>query len=225
MNKIIKKKVILSTSIVIALFIVTSLIYLSFSKSQDIIRGSRGTLPYYEVVIPALGSETEIGTLEHEYGFAQGAFIVKITGAPVRGSMKVELQPGSPEDQVNQQSGATAPLTTDYYTMQAKVINIVNNRSLNNNDYSTITLLKYSRYSRNDTLYQHYKIDPEQEYLIFVYYDEKRNVFAYSDRAAYFVKNNQVFSTKNTPSIDSYSGMSVDQFAEILMPMKPFSLE
>lgn len=225
MNNILKNKVIVSSLALVTLFVVSALIYFSFSNNQDTIRGSRGTLPYYEVVAPANASMVEIGTLEHEYGVAQGAFIVKITGAPSNGRFKVELQPGSPEDQVNQQSGATAPFTIGYYTMQAEVIDIVDNRSLKNSDYSTITLFQRSAYSLSDPLYQHYKIDPEQEYLIFVIYDEKRDVFEYSDRAAYFVKNDQVFSTNNTASIDSYSGMSVGQFAEVLKPMKPFSPE
>ena len=223
MNKILKNKAIVASLIVIALFLVSTLVYFSYSKNQDIILGSRGSLPYYDYVYSVLGSEIEIGTLEREYGLWEGAFIVKIIGAPMNGTMKVDLQPGSPEDQVNQQSGSTAPFTIDYYTMQAKVIEIVDNRSLENADYSQITLSKYSMYSLSDPLYLNYKSDPEQEFLIFVIYDEKKDVFNYSVRAAYYVQNDQVFSTNNTPSIDSYSGMSVSRFAEILKQLKPFS--
>ena len=59
MNKILKNKAIVASLIVIALFLVSTLVYFSYSKNQDIILGSRGSLPYYDYVYSVLGSEIE----------------------------------------------------------------------------------------------------------------------------------------------------------------------
>jgi hypothetical protein len=178
----------------------------------------RGKLPYYSLSNPLL-TMAKVGTLEQEYQTTMGAAIVKLKGSPKYYENDIFLKPGSPEEKLFLKSGAESPKTNKYYTFDAEIVQVIDDRNLTINQNDVITLKNVFTLSINDPLYQYYQVNPSQEYLIFLLQeakDKENSIFWYSIRAAYYVKSGAVFATNNAESIDSYSGRPIDEFAGVL---------
>jgi hypothetical protein len=182
----------------------------------------RGDLPYYSLANP-LFSFVKVGTLEQEYENSSGAVIIKLIGNPQYYENDIYLEPGSAEEKIYLKSGATSPNTNKYYTFEATVEKVIDDRGLSIRPKDTITLKNVYCFSINDPLYQYQQVNQSQEYMIFLEQEDKdidKNIFWYSIRAAYYVKDGVVFSTNDEESIDSYSGKEIDEFADVIKNLK-----
>jgi hypothetical protein len=200
-----------------ALSICLSVVLLLISGCATTEAAQRGALPYYSLSSP-LFDTTRVGTLEEEYEECVGAVVVTLDGPPLIYEDNRLLEPGSAEESLFIKSGASSPNTGSYYVFKARITESVDNRSMDGLE-DAISLKKVFDLSVNDPLYQYYRKNPAQKYLLLLFQgeaDKSSNTYWYSIRAAYYVKDGIVFSTNNEASIDSYSGRTVRDMSEIL---------
>jgi hypothetical protein len=209
MSIILKKRVLFFPITVVLLLSVTTIIIILSSNTD------RGSLPFYPIGSP-IGMQKQIGPLEKEYERANGAAIIKIVGTPKYYEDDILLKPGSPEEQLFLKSGAALAPKNKYYLMEAKVIKIIDDRKLPSNTLDKITISSKWIYAENDPVYQYSQVNQDQEYLLFFIYDAEKDVYYYTIRAAFFVKNGRVFSTNEAESINMYSGKTTIEIAEVL---------
>jgi hypothetical protein len=195
-----------------------SMIVMLASGCESTMPPSRGNLPYYPYSNP-LFSLTKVGSLEQEYKNTLGAVIIKLMDNPQYYENEVYLVPGSAEEKLFLKSGVKTSDTNKYYTFEAKIVQVIDDRNLNLCPNDIITLKNVYSFSFNDPLYQYQQVSPSQEYMICLMQQNKdkgKNIFWYSDRVAYFIKDDAVFATNKAASIDMYSGKSIVEFTNIL---------
>ena len=134
-------------SSILALVFVLALTLIGLSGCATAKPADRGNLPYYSAGNSVV-MQKEIGSLEDEYQRGQGAVIVKLTGTPQYYEADVHLEPGSAEEKIFTQSGASSAEKNKYYTFAAEVIKVVDNRQLD--QVNKITFKTNWIYAQND---------------------------------------------------------------------------
>jgi hypothetical protein len=208
-----KSKVCMRMLAVIVILVMTFAVFMSGCSTKKTVE--RGDLPYYGVMNPAYSMKTP--SVERIYKYAGAAVLVSFVDGPRYFVKDVELAPGSGEEAVYLKTGVKTTVGRQEYTV--KIIQVLDDSGYDLKVDEDIKI----RCGTTDMDYDPFSLyinqDPEQNFVIFLYKSskaEEADCFYYTQLMQYYEKDGVVFAASQDGDIDQYSGMTIEEFANVL---------
>jgi hypothetical protein len=186
----------------------------------------RGDLPYYNVMNPIVFIQKP--SLERIYQYAGAAVLVSYVDGPRFFIKDIPLEPGSGEEAIFLKTGVKPTASRQEFTV--KIMQVLDDSDYNLKVDDEIKI----RCNADNMSYNPYNLligkNPEQKFVIALLkstHEDDKDCYEYSDLMQYYEKDGAVFSASKEGDMDEYSGMTVDEFANVLKKIEkvdPYSV-